>query len=405
MNVRRVLAGVVATLVGAAGLPGAASADAPPSEARSSVIRGTIKGANGAPESTAVVALRVLSDSPGQVVGSSSATAVVGVSSSASNGRYAISVNSAKLATYLAKMASSTPTVTVVVEAMDGDGNFGVLARPYVVSNPRTGEGYFESQQVADTAYAIAPSGSSRAPSAVASRAMSNDVSLRLKVGGRKLSATQRRQVVNSLSEAPPVVTSRLIARIGTAQQIVGQGAATSNYGGFSFEFSYSAGARSEVGIAASGQANGGYSGAGTSSVSSTISVGFPAWSSPGMHYHKTGVVWGKFLINEGSMYFPAYYLAKPYAVAGGTYGNVTSTTGYQYCSRYAAGSEFDKVSERAITWTNGAYVGWPVNLSMSAVTGYSSTASIHIEFTANRMVCGSSGYAGEAGQIIQVRG
>lgn len=409
---RRTIQGLlVAAALGAASALPAVNALAESRAATSyktDTLSGTVRTAEGQSVPAARVRLRAIDDSTAKRIGQSGRTALVAQATTSIDGSFLIGVDRVALSRFLAGRTPSEP-ISIAVESIDSSGHFTVFLRPFRVTNGATGAGYFDGSTSADGSMTASdPASAYQAASAERgqSRSFVDSKGLHLALSLHAEASNAPVRTARELNAAAAVVSSKLVATLGAAQHLVGQGSATSNYGGFSFDFVYTSGSASEVGVAVSSQANSGYSRSGTVSVSSTSEVGFPAWSTPGMHYHRTKFVWGKFLINADSMYFPAYYLAKPYAFAGGTYSSTGTVSGYGYCVSYDKGARFTKTTQRAITWTNGVYVGAPVNFSVSTVTGYSSQAQVNILFSAKRSVCGSNGYAASSGgYIVQVRG
>jgi hypothetical protein len=131
--------------------------------------------------------------------------------------------------------------------------------------------------------------------------------------------------------------------------------------------FSYTAGATSElgVGVSASG-AYGSFSASGSSGASSTLTQSYPTTPALTNRYMQANFLWGKF------------------HVAGSDVTRDTSST--------------------ASTIVGGALTGGILGISLSAQTGFSSSASLGFHFILSGSLCGANGYPGHTPGVLVAR-
>ncbi len=166
---------------------------------------------------------------------------------------------------------------------------------------------------------------------------------------------------------------------------------------GVKHTFSYSRGADSSLGVGVSATgAYGSFTGSGTISKSSSITMDYPEYGNHRGVYYKTEFSWGKYLMScsMGGRGAPVshHYEAR----ARGYYGGAKTSTAYiptaKHCAYQQNGTKFTRTTSHAITWSDGADLAKVIGISLSAETGYSSDATVVYSFDANRYLCGTGG-------------
>jgi hypothetical protein len=191
-----------------------------------------------------------------------------------------------------------------------------------------------------------------------------------------------------------------LVKKLGAHWVIAGQTYSATT--GVKHTFSYSKGADSSlgVGVSASG-ASGSFTGSGTTSKSSSITMEYPSYGNNRGVYYKTEYSYGKYLMacqspGRGTPVTHHYEVR-----ARGYYGGAKATTAYiptaKHCAYQQNGTKFTRTTSHAITWTDGASLADVIGIDLSASTGYSSNATVVYTFNANRYLCGTGGAPGGA--------
>ncbi|MFE2212122.1 DNRLRE domain-containing protein [Streptomyces canus] len=192
--------------------------------------------------------------------------------------------------------------------------------------------------------------------------------------------------------------TGQLKKKLGEHWVIAGQTYSATT--GVKHTFSYSRGADSSLGVGVSATgAYGSFTGSGTISKSSSITMDYPEYGNHRGVYYKTEFSWGKYLMtcSMGGRGAPVsqHYEAR----ARGYYGGAKTSTAYiptaKHCAYQQNGTKFTRTTSHAITWSDGADLANVIGISLSAETGYSSDATVVYTFNANRYLCGTGGAPG----------
>ncbi|MFD4598093.1 DNRLRE domain-containing protein [Streptomyces sp. NPDC058464] len=189
-----------------------------------------------------------------------------------------------------------------------------------------------------------------------------------------------------------------LVKKLGAKWVIAGQTYSATS--GVKHTFSYSKGADSSLGVGVSATGTyGSFTGSGSISKSSSITMEYPTYGNNRGVYYKTEYSYGKYLVacqspGRGSPVTHHYEVR-----ARGYYGGANTSTAYiptaKHCAYQLNGSKFTRTSSHAITWTDGASLSDAIGLDLSASTGYSSDATVVYTFNANRYICGTGGAPG----------
>lgn len=146
------------------------------------------------------------------------------------------------------------------------------------------------------------------------------------------------------------------------------------------------------VGVSTSGS-YGTYSAGGTSSVSSTATIGFAPVTGPAGKHWKTQFKYSKFRYYCYTQNPSTTYQVRPVAWIGGTLVSNATAPAATYCSTYRAGDYFLKNSTDATTFSGGVAISGSIGVNLSAKTGYSTNARIRFDFSATRQLCGTSAF------------
>lgn len=176
----------------------------------------------------------------------------------------------------------------------------------------------------------------------------------------------------------------------------------------------YSQGATTELSSAFSqtGRA-GSFSRSTTMSRSTDATVAFPVANGKAGNYYRSYFRYAKYIhwYCDGVACGVAGYTIKPYSWERGT----QMTTGIRVpsvrrtnCTRYVPGSHDTSRGSKAVTWTNGVSIGGDLaiglglNLSMSAQTGFTSSAENVVTFQKRGLLCGVFGpLSGRPGMLV----
>jgi hypothetical protein len=158
---------------------------------------------------------------------------------------------------------------------------------------------------------------------------------------------------------------------------------------------SYTAGSTSTVGIAEDADGSGWVSGNNgtTTVVSGSMTQPFP--EKPDY----TSVIW-RSEFEEGtfdSCEISADIASFPYGWNGGAYAETNSPPSATHCVYEPATSDPQVGSTAAMTWSDGISLGSPINVSLSSVTGYTSTTAVTYSYTVNGYFCGTRNYPGRS--------
>lgn len=160
--------------------------------------------------------------------------------------------------------------------------------------------------------------------------------------------------------------------------------------------FTYTTGSSSTLGVGVSNSGMfGSFNASGTSTKSSTTTIGFPTVTSNQGRYFDTQFRYSRFGVSycwpPGCTVFQ--HSARATAFIGGTRTRSVTAPSATYCTSYQAGSSFTKESSTAVTWSNGFEGAGIIGINLSSRTGYTSQAKVYFYFSSTRQLCGTSGY------------
>jgi hypothetical protein len=273
----------------------------------------------------------------------------------------------------LAAYADTDGTVDFTVESLAG----GVL-RSYGVS-----------RVVAVSQGAAVRSGVTAAP---ADATAAEPVSLVVSPDARQASASSRTDVV----AAPAACTWVKVKTLGPRWVQVGEGYTTT---GVSAKLTYAAGSSSTLGVGFSTSGSvGSFTMSGTTTVSSSATIGMSPISAVAGRYWKTQFVYSKFGYACGGASTYGAYEVRATSFAGGAQNiSVTAVPSVPYCTPMPANTSYTKASTNASTFSAGAALAKDIGINLSARTGFTTTTKITYTFAAAHKLCGSAGYPGDS--------
>ncbi|MEV6500091.1 DNRLRE domain-containing protein [Streptomyces prunicolor] len=171
---------------------------------------------------------------------------------------------------------------------------------------------------------------------------------------------------------------------------------------GVKHTFEYSRGADSSLGVGVSTSgAYGSFTGSGSVSKSSSVTMDYPEYANHKGVYYKTEYSYGKYLMTCG-MGGRGSTISQHYEVrARGYYGGAKTSTAYiptaKHCAYQQKDTKFSRTTSHAITWSDGASLANVIGIDLSVETGYSSDAMVLYTFNASRYICGTGGAPGGA--------
>lgn len=199
------------------------------------------------------------------------------------------------------------------------------------------------------------------------------------------------------------------VADYGDRSAIIGDMASSTGASGWKGDWTYNTTSHSTVEVDFSaGNKNSDFSQGGTQTVTSTVSIPYPDFASPGRRFFRTHFHYSKYHVvySAGGSTF-GYYEPLADRFDGGNPSENTASPAYSHCTTYyGAGYSrpFSRTSSSATTWTNAITVA---GLKLSAKTGYSGTA--HVEYyiaTGNtQLICGSRGQFSSSPGSTEIRG
>jgi hypothetical protein len=165
----------------------------------------------------------------------------------------------------------------------------------------------------------------------------------------------------------------------------------------------YTYGADSTVGVGFSLTGEyGSYEQSGTTTTSSTATVGFPVQGPYTVETMRTNFGWKNWKTEcwERGAYWKAYYL-RPYEFQGGVIQAQSATPVANYCHSYPAGSYLIRTSGTAYTFSQGVKVGSVIGIDLTSRTGFASNASLRYDMLRSGRICGTDTYEGSAKRIV----
>jgi hypothetical protein len=187
--------------------------------------------------------------------------------------------------------------------------------------------------------------------------------------------------------EAAPAycAPSSVIKTFGPRKTNVAQSYATTS--GKTLTFTYGSGQSSSLGVSSSNSTDpGSWSESGTVSISTDATQGFPKFR------HRAFIHWQTYFSYEEYKQACAgitYWWVQAYQWDSGAHiKHVKGAPAAPHCVRDAAGATFSKATTKASTFSVGATIP-VVNVSVSAQTGYSTTAAVGFTFRTAGRLCG----------------
>ncbi|SJM61189.1 hypothetical protein [Agrococcus casei] len=194
-----------------------------------------------------------------------------------------------------------------------------------------------------------------------------------------------------------------LSKNLGNQWTVVGAvGSTTSGYVG-RITYGASASTAVTVGMSLSGK-NGSFNGSGTTSRSSTATIGFPTYTNAGYRVMKTQFSYGIYKCGWGTT-GSHRWVTRITGFVGGAIASGMSMPSANYCAYYTGGSKLIVDSTKARTQTaavSGVYSVLGMNLS--ATTGYSSKLQARFAFNSGKKACGTNGYPGAGPGVVVVK-
>ena len=196
---------------------------------------------------------------------------------------------------------------------------------------------------------------------------------------------------------------SYYVADKGLQWALVGQTYSTTP--GVTHHFTYTNGADSSLGIGASlSGLFGTWSEAGTSTNSSTVTLGYPTQSGAVGRYYDSNWYYKEYRIDcyLRGYFSNRYYETRPVTFGGGSRIRSVGAPTATHCVWEAAGVTFTKSSTAATTWSNGIDISGTLGIDLSSQTGYSTSADVSFAFSARHQLCGTADLpGGNAGQLV----
>ncbi|MCW2497333.1 hypothetical protein [Jatrophihabitans sp.] len=191
------------------------------------------------------------------------------------------------------------------------------------------------------------------------------------------------------LSGGPPTCSVHKIHTYGPREVVVGS---TYSYTSHASEtFTYSKGTNSSLGVGVNYAMTGGsFEASGTHSVSSDSSITFPTESGAKNTHFITWFDYAEFGASCGSR---SWRSVEATDWDGGSKISTASSLTATHCLPYASGSTFTNTHSSAFDYSNGSLVSDIVGISLSARTGYSTSATLLVHLTADSRLCGYKGY------------
>jgi len=214
------------------------------------------------------------------------------------------------------------------------------------------------------------------------------------------LSAHAERIVLTPATQATDMVAPTQIVPCGVIYQgdmgnhSVWVGGHYSTTTGVTHDLEYANGATSSLGVGVSSSgAWGSYRASGTSSVSASGTINYPATS--GRQHDYTEFNYDKYLV--GCAGTNKCEVRATHWVGGGhTYVPPAAPTA-THCVLHGAGEIFTLERTSAYNFSTGADVSSAIGIDLSAQTGYTASAKVTFRFAATRHLCGTNGDPGAA--------
>jgi len=197
-----------------------------------------------------------------------------------------------------------------------------------------------------------------------------------------------------ALASAPLACTWVKLNTIGPRWVQVGEGYTTT---GVTAKLTYTSGSSSTLGVGYSTSGSvGSFTASGTTTVSSSATIGMSPISAVAGRYWKTQFVYSKFGYACGGASTYAAYEVRATSFAGGAQNiSVTAVPSVPYCTPMPANTNYTKSTTNASTFSAGAALAGDIGINLSSRTGFTSSTKITYTFAAAHKLCGSAGYPG----------
>lgn len=163
----------------------------------------------------------------------------------------------------------------------------------------------------------------------------------------------------------------------------------------------YTYGADSTVGVGFSVSGTyGSFEQSGTTTTSSSATVGFPVQGPGTVETMRTYFGWKKYHIQCSQPSY-SYYQVKPYEFQAGILQVQGATPTANYCHSYPEGSYLIRSTGTAYTFSTGVKVSSVIGIDLSSRTGFASDASLRYDMIHNGRICGTNTYEGSAQRIV----
>ena len=315
------------------------------------LVAGTVEGADGAPAAGVPVAIRVWPDSEtlGKLpIGASVPTQIVGTAVTDGSGGYELRVDPSKS---VSKLADRNGIVSFDVVAGSGE---------------------------ASTSFATTRTAGELSTTTAAARTAKPSVST--------VDLTLPASAAAAKGEAAAVACQlKKLATYGPKWTVVGE---TYTHPGSTAAFTYTSGSSSTLGIGVS-SGGGAFTAGGTTSVSSTATLGFPTTPVNSARQWRTQFRYDKFTDLCG------HISARPTAFLGGTGIVYAVTIAATKCVAQVPNTSFTKSTTTASTLSGGVDTSSDIGIDLSARTGFTTTAKVTYTFAQGGQMCGTTGFPG----------
>jgi hypothetical protein len=189
-------------------------------------------------------------------------------------------------------------------------------------------------------------------------------------------------------------------------------GAWFSNTRGVNATFDYSNGASSSLGVGVSDTAVGGFHADSTQTESTNSAQGFPTKYGEQSILYRTLFTYKEFKYRicggrpPGPACFGVVYKVEPVGWRGGSDIQQTGNPGdITKCVPELNNARWHRGDTQAITWTNGVSLKVAIGIDLSSQTGYTSQATLDINFTeGGHQLCGRGSFPGRTPYVLMAR-
>jgi hypothetical protein len=154
------------------------------------------------------------------------------------------------------------------------------------------------------------------------------------------------------------------------------------------------------MGLSSAGP-NGGYTASGTSTVSSTSSVTFPALTGAATRNFRTQFLFKKFANRCSNGIGDVAWQVRPVSFAGGTSTPSAIAPTATHCTPYQAGAIFNTSNATAQTSASGASLAADVGINFTSQSGYNSATDLTFAFAQAHSLCGTNANPPLAARLV----